>query len=236
MKNLSLWALTNPWKAQIIISLLQIFLAFIAIYSGVWLFAHDIIIPSVFANIGLGLLFLALLLYPIRRSKYAIWKMSFIKQKSMDTLMLFSYMLVVISISNHDAKSAWNEPEEDQIKQKIVLNYNVKPKEHKKLSRKERKSVRKKIKKQFKQFVKKQKRQARNNKNIVDKIVGAVLLTLLMMFVVAVLACSIACSGANAMGLAVLIGGWIIAIVLGIYWGKKSIGRKKKNYQPKPSD
>lgn len=228
MKNISLWALTNPWKAQIIISVIQIILAFLAIYSGVWLFAHDIIIPNVFTKIGLGLGFVALFLYPIRRSKYKIWKMSFVKQKSMDALMLFAYMLVVISISNSDARSAWNESVDDQFSQTIVYKKdNVNPQANKKLNRQEKRSIRKKVRKQFKQFVKKMKQKAKGDKKTGNKIFGVVLLIAALMVLVAFLACSVACSGANAAGLIILIGGWILAIVLGVHLIKKVKGGKK---------
>ena len=84
MKRLSYWALMNPWKSQTILVCCHLFIAALAIYTGVLLFSYDIIVPTSVLYAGEALFFTLLIGYPIRRARHKFWKTNFVRQKLMD--------------------------------------------------------------------------------------------------------------------------------------------------------
>jgi hypothetical protein len=235
MKNLSYWALMNPWKSQTILVICQLLLAVLAIYSGVWLFVHDIIVPKPVFYIGEILFFIALILYPIRRARYKFWKPNFVRQKVMDGFLIMSYMLIVVSFSNTDAKLAWNDTADAPYVEQIAMKENVKP-----MAEKVEKTPvlsRKALRKAFKSFVIGMKAQAAGSKVYDDQpqISGIVALMILLELGVLILSCGIACSGNGTLGAIAAIGGSIAIIALGIYLVREAKGKRKSNYEPDPS-
>ncbi len=232
MKNLSFWALTNPWKAQTIIVICQLFLTFSAIYVGVWLFAHDIIVPTACLYVGEILFLIALILYPIRRARHKFWKANFVRQKTMDGVFLLSFLFMSITVSNTDARLAWNEKEDAPIVTPIAMKENTQPT----LENAQKPAVlsRKELRRQFKSFVSNMKRDAENGDNKAGKILGVILLMLLSMFVVLVLSCFVFCSAAGGFGYVVLGGGFLLILVLGTKAIRDINGRRPSNYQPTP--
>lgn len=228
MKQLSFWALMNPYKAQFIITISQLILTAIAIYSGIWLFSQDIILPNLVFYTGLTLFFIAFACYPIRRARYAFWKNTFTKQKTMDALLLVSYLLTAVTVSNRDANIAWKATDNQNRKIQIVLKNEAKE-TPKQLNFKEN------LKKKYAKFVIQQKISKKPSKTstILGTIV-TIIVAILLMALVAGLSCSISCSGSNTGGLIVLIGGWALILVGAISTIRTLMGKKKNNYQPMP--
>jgi hypothetical protein len=235
MKNLSFWALMNPWKSQTILVICQLLLAVLAIYSGVWLFAHDIIVPKPFFYLGEILFFTALILYPIRRARYKFWKTNFVRQKIMDGLLIMSYMLIVVSFSNTDANLAWNDNADAPYVEQIAMRENA----HPVAENVEKAPVmsRKALRRAFKSFVIGMKAQATSSggKNDVASVSVIILLMILLEFLVLVLSCAIGCSGSGTFGAIAAIGGTIAVIALGTYLIREAKGKRKSNYQPAPA-
>jgi hypothetical protein len=233
MKNLSYWALMNPWKSQTLLVICQLLLAVLAIYSGVWLFAHDIIVPKPVFYVGEILFFVALILYPIRRARYKFWKANFVRQKIMDGFMVMSYVLMVVSISNTDAKLAWYDNADAPYVEQIAMRENVKP-----MAENVEKAPtlsRKTLRREFKSFVTRMKAHAASSENGSDagKIAGIIFLMLILELAVLLLACTVDCSGGGAFVVAAILG-TIGVIAFGAYLIRQIKGKRKSNYQPTP--
>ena len=234
MKNLSYWALMNPWKSQTLLVLCQLSLAVLAIYSGVWLFAHDVLVPKFFLYAGETLFIVILIVYPIRRARHKFWKTNFVRRKIMDAGFVFSYWMIAITISNTDANLAWNDASDAPFTAQIAMRENTKPTvsadyQAPLLSRKA-------LRQQFKTFVSGMKERVKTDgsgKRL--KIGGIVFLMILGLFLVAGLSCSLACSNANGGATLLLIGGTVLVLALGIAAIRKIAGKKKGNYQPTPT-
>jgi hypothetical protein len=225
MKQLSFWALMNPYKAQFIITISQLFLTAIAIYSGIWLFSQDIILPNLVFYTGLTLFFIAFACYPIRRARYAFWKNTFTKQKTMDAILLGSYLLTAVTVSNRDANIAWKATDSQSRKMQIVLKNEVK-------EAPQQLTFKEKLIKKYVKFVVTQKiTQTRPNAGAT---IAIFLLAVVLMFGVAILACGLSCSGSNTAGLVLLIGGWALILLGSISALRELRLKRKNNYQPMP--
>jgi hypothetical protein len=235
MKNLSYWALMNPWKSQTLLVICHLCLAVLAIYSGVWLFAHDISVPKPVFYLGEILFFTALVLYPIRRARYKFWKANFVRQKIMDGFMVMSYVLMVVSISNTDAKLAWCDNADAPYVEQIAMRENVKPMAEN--AEKTPTLSRKALRREFKSFVTRMKASAASSEGNGDggKIAGIIFLMLILESVVLVLSCAIGCSGGGAFGAIAAIGGTIAVVAFGSYLVRQIKGKRKSNYQPTPT-
>jgi arginine exporter protein ArgO len=233
MKSISIWAYCNPFKSQLIIAVCQLTLTVLAVYGGIWLFARGVELPGVMYYTGLTLFFLALVLYPVRRARFRFWKMNYARQKTIDAVLLVSYLLAAVSISNFDAHSAWLEasagtsafaqPRPTSLADPAAVHYNAAP--EKPWSRRELKRA---LRQQYKQFVSEKRRQSDDGST--GLIVAIVVLMLALMVAVFFLSCSISCSGANVLGLVVLIGGWALILTLGIL-AIRNIVRKRRQRQ-----
>jgi hypothetical protein len=207
MKQLSFWALMNPYKAQFIITVSQLILTIIAIYSGIWLFMQDILLPNLVFYTGLTLFFIAFACYPIRRARYAFWKKTFAKQKTMDALLVVSYLLTAVTVSNRDANIAWKSVPPQVQKIQIALKTSV-DEPVKSLSFKE-----KLIKKYVKFVIQQKVAKPLSTAEMIWGILAVLALTVLLAVLVFGLACSISCSGGNALGLLLLFGASAFVLV-----------------------
>ena len=236
MKNLSYWALMNPWKSQTLVVCCQLVLTILAIYTGVWLFAHDVFVPKMVFYVGEILFFAVLIAYPIRRARHRFWKTNFVKQKMMDVAFGVSYVLMAVTMTNGNADSVWNEPTESTFITQIALRENVNPTmvnvPKSTVAGASKPSVfsRKDIRKQFKSFVSEMKNKPSSNGG---KIAGIIALMVLFILMIAVLSCSVSCSGGNG---GLLLGiGTVLILILGISAIRKLKGKKPSNYEPMPS-
>jgi hypothetical protein len=232
MKKLSYWGMMNPLKTQFIITISLLSLSILGIYSGIWLFAQDIILPNFVFYTGLTLFFIGFACYPIYRARYAFWKTTFAKQKTMDTILLFSSMLITITFSNREANIAWKTAPNPVQNVQIVFKEpapNALQLPAKQLTFKE------KCMKKYTQFVIKKKLMSESlDGGSVAGIVLIVLLMLVLMAGVAILACSATCSGSSVGAVVILVSGWALIITGGIYLIRRLIQKSKNNYQPMP--
>ena len=231
MKRISYWAIMNPWTSQTILVCCHLLLAVLAIYAGVLLFSHDIIIPKTFFYVGEILFFILLISYPIRRARYKFWKMNYEKQKWMDAGLVLSYLLMAVTITNTDSKLAYNEDARTPFVTTIAMKENLQQTDnasnHFVLNKKE-------LKKQFKSWVTSMKDTAASDENFGGKVGLTILLMGILMLLVVGLACGIGCSGSDALALVVLLAGWTLILVLGIQYIRKVKGKKKSTYEPMP--
>ncbi len=228
MKNLSYWALMNPWKSQSLVVLFQFLLTILAIYTGVWLFAHDVLVPKSVFYAGEILFFALLIAYPIRRARHRFWKTSFVKQKMMDIGFGISYVLMAVTMTNGSADSVWNEPTESGFVTQIAMRENVKPT----VTNVPKPSTfsRKGIRQQFKSFVSEMKEKSSGNGGKISRIIALMLLCILL---IAALSCDVSCSGGNG---GLLLGvGTALVLIIGIAMIRNIKGKKTSNYEPMPS-
>ena len=234
MKRISYWALLNPWKSQSILILCHLLLAVLAIYGGVLLFAHDILLPKALIYVGEALFFVLLLCYPIRRARYRFWKTNYVKQKAMDAGFVLSYLLMAVTLTNESAKIAWNDTSDTPTAGFIALRENVRPIVT--VTPKTSALSKKVLRQQFKSWVTDMKANAKNDDYTTSKIVGVVVAMLLATFLILVLACAIACSGSGGLAIFVLLSGFTMILAVGITSIRKHVLRKKANYQPIPRE
>lgn len=231
MKKISYWAIMNPWTSQTILVCCHLLLAVLAIYAGVLLFSHDIIIPKTFFYVGEILFFILFISYPIRRARYKFWKMNYAKQKWMDGGLVLSYLLMAVTITNTDSKLAYNEDAKMPFVTTIAMKENPQQAEN---TSKPFVLSKKAVKKQFKSWVTSMKDTAASDENFGGKIGLTILLMIILMFAIAFLACTIGCSGSNTLALAVFSAGWTLILILGIQYIRKVKGKKKSTYEPMP--
>lgn len=233
MKQISYWALLNPVKAQIIITVCQTLLAFLGIYSGIWLFAQDVFVPEPVFYAGLTLFFTALALYPIRRARHKFWKFNYGKQKLMDTLLVLSFLPMVITVSNHDAHAVWRDAGGRGQAQPVMLKADRKMTVSDVQKKGWRfKELRKELKSRYRQNVSNVRQHAKAPMDDGGKVALVILLMIVLMAVVALLACAVACSGAEAGGVVIWVLGWAAVLILGVLWIRKIKGQRRGNYQP----
>lgn len=218
MKTISLWALFNPVLSRAIIAVCYLFLAVAAAYLGVLLFAEGVVIPRTVFNIGFGAYLVAIICYPIRRARFSFWKKTFLKQKSMDALIVGSYVAMVVSIANFDAHAAFDAPADGPVAVPIVFNSATGATAE--TAPEASVWTRKGIEKKYKNWVVKVKTARRADATKGGEITAMILVLLLLFFGIVALSCTIACSDFGVLALIFLIGGTALLILLGIRWGR----------------
>ena len=234
MKKISYWAILNPWKSQSILVFCHLMLAVVAIYGGVLLFAHDILLPQALIYIGEALFFILLICYPIRRARYRFWKTNFARQKMMDAGFVLSYLLMAVTLTNENANFAWHDTSDAPTVGFIAMKENVRPTVA--AAPKTNVLSKKILRQQFKSWVTDMKANAKNDDYTTSKIVGVVVAMLLATFLILVLACAVACSGSGGLAIFILLSGFTMILAIGITSIRGHVLRKKANYQPTPQE
>ena len=234
MKKIAYWALLNPWKSQSILVLCHLMLAVVAIYGGVLLFAHDILLPKALIYVGEALFFVLLIGYPVRRARYRFWKTNYVKQKAMDAGFVLSYLLMAVTLTNESAKIVWNDTSDTPTAGFIAMKENVRPTVA--AAPKANVLSKKAVRQQFKTWVMSMKANAANDDGSSLKIIGTLLLMLAGIFLVAIFSCSLICSEASALGYFLLFAGWGLILYFGIQGIRKILLKRKANYQPTPKE
>lgn len=234
MKNLSLWANNNPIKSRAIITLGHLLIIPNALLLGFLTYAYDFEISRWVIVIFANVFFIAYFLYPNKQQGKGLFKYSYVKQKSLDFLLVTSYSLVIAAGLNHfsfssDHRIELEEPKALLMVEKINPEVEInKSRTWKSDLKKSVKQMRKKIKRELKELKKElKKKEGDEGKGLMK------FLLILLTFGVAIglgiliagLACNISCSGQEGLAWVVLILGWTAIIWLSVI-AIKNIDRK----------
>lgn len=218
MKKLSTWAHTHTAYARIIIICIYILLNILGLFTGDILYSMGVEFnPLVWFGTML-LTFTGIFLYPSRKLK-SRYKNFYNRQKLADGFLICSTFLFIIYFGNtfaHQQQSGVTSSFAISIINKGSSSANV-------VSSK--KEVRKSLRKTIKEVRKKYKESSRSQKTLY--IILAVLAAAGLIYLMVGLACSIACSGSEA--LAYIVGGvGIGAIIFGLVKVIQRITRGKR--------
>ena len=242
MKNVSIWGKSNPKKARVIIASSHFLIVLFCAFLGFYLFVYEIKIPLWLTFALTNFFFIAYFLYPEKGQKKGFFKYSYIKQKSLDFILVVTYSFAIACALNQIAfiKEYKNV---DQVNAKLIVHkvypeVNLKPdKTSKSEIKKSIRNIKKSIKAEMK-ALKKEFKKRKDNGGFGFVQFLLVLLTLAaaigLGWLVAALSCELSCSGQEGLAAAVLILGWGAIIWLGIIAFKKILKGGRKN-KPKPA-
>lgn len=226
MKTISRWGQRHPWKTRLIITLIQFLLGGYAALGGIWLYAQGWVLPGYLLSISVGLFLLATLFYPDRRSHRRLFRHTYYRQKGLDLSLIVLSLMMVMSVSNQYTHSVVT----DNLPYRVELMVN---KTHSKQLKSERKSIREhlkqqrqKVKTEVRALVKEMKAQKASGEQIL-LIILTILGALVLLYGLAALSCSIACSGADGLAILVFLVGLGLIVWLTVVLIKK-ISRKGK--------
>lgn len=228
MKSISKWAANHKALARIYIVAIYFLLNLVGIFTGDLFHSMGIIFNSLFLFIALTISITGLIFYPSKRNKYFI-KNFYLKQKIADCLLVSATFLFIVytgnSFSNFQrnasASSAFGFVNISSPAAELVPGNGYKKEPH--LSKKQ---LRKNIRSIVKDIRKKYKESTNTEKTIY--IILAVLAAAALGYLLAGLACSISCSGSEALAYVVFFVG-LGAIVFGLVKLIQRISRGKPN-------
>lgn len=230
MKKISKWAKQHQWASRIIIILSFVVLIILGVVTGKLLTSLSISIP-VFVMTGLVLMtFAGFIFYPSRSLRYKKLSAStfYIRQKICDLILTGSTFFITIYLSNHQNSLFQNAsllnatvsvvniiPKDSSIKSfKSIAEFSASMKDvnGNPLKWKERKKL---LKEQVR-AIKRSNEPSATGKTFL--VVLSVLVALLLIGLVAALACSVGCSGsvAGAYIIAILGTGLIVFLLVGV--------------------
>jgi hypothetical protein len=224
MKTLSKWAKANPVKARWLIAFSHVLVVLNAICLGILLFLSDWELWRLLLPLAANVFFIAYLLYPKKGRKTGLFRHSYVRQKTHDFCLVFSYGLVIalgvthffnceevpatrqmatqwMSLPSITENAATNTPE-------LFQQLKMKPRELKKQIRHELKQLKKDLRKQGDN--------AGTEAAKVLLILLTIALALFLGYLITVLACNISCSGNEGLALVVWLGGGALIIFLTI--------------------
>jgi len=233
MKSLSIWGAEHPKKTVAIIIVLHILLQIIAVVLATLMYFNDWGSPQWLLITAAAIYIIGNLFYPIKNSKYTLFKHSYVKQKTFDTVLVASYILVLIlGVNNFFTQGTpLSKPIELNAPTGRLIAYtpNAKvntPKNKRAETRAQRKNIRKQIRAQVKTL--KQQWKKRNFPPAVQALL--VLLTLglgaFLLLLIASLSCSLSCSGQGGLAVVVLVIGVAGVVILAIYAFRGIFGKK----------
>src|SRR5688500_4178191 len=249
MKKISTWAKNNKWLARILVIVCHILLNAIGIITGILISDLGINIPVAALPFLIIVVLCGFIFYPRKPGKRNnIDKNVFYTQrKRWDFILAASTFLIILYIGNHfdnplknysgiyaAVSSASSLPGDSTIKsyKKIAdFNASLKDNDGKLLKWKERKKV---LKEQLK-GIRKSGDLSKGEKAALT--IVSILLALGLLYVVAALACGLACNGADAAAWVVLIGGTavvalILVIVMKAIYSNRKARRKLEGLPP----
>jgi hypothetical protein len=242
MRKISLWAKHHPFPAITSIIVIKILLAVIAFYIGSALLAMNIRIPFIVCIIALIVLATTVFLYPARYLTRLSKKQFYTRQKCCDlAIALCSFVMIGTLVNTNFTMPhsvsliasntvASNPPTAEEILSSLQHR------DKKSFTKKEKRILKQEFKKQLKIFAVAKVSGKKNNGDKALLIILTIIAAVGLFFLLAALACSIACSGAEGAAVAVAIIGTV-----GIIWGTVAIIRRIKRgpeknteYLPKP--
>jgi len=241
--NISCWAKLHPWPSRLMIILSHLLLTFFALKTGIILTDAGITVPG-FVHIGAGLLFgLAWIGYPVKTEKgLRLNKWLFYRKRKIADLILISSTFIMLVQLGNNISNQNRQPFENLFGSKAVACYvKVKDKDVHQIEKNESNPI----------FSHRSKFGLKEKRNTIKAMLGnffsekygngsggktglGILLiigSVGLIFLIAALACELACSGAE--GAAVLVGvigaaGVVFLIVKAI----QMMGRKNNNARP----
>ena len=238
MKNISLWAKKNRTKTIFLLIFIHILLGYFYFYTGVLFYLEEIKTPSILVPIASGIFILATFFYPVEDCQQGIYKNTFFRRKFWQSLAMLSAALFFIHAGNHLSRSAMANEVIEFSSENIVLDSRKLNQTNKKNARSLKRSLRKKFRKrlrsrikEFRQF-RKRSEQGKNILYFVLVIIGALVLTFLLLG----LSCSISCSGSETFALIVFLGGLTLIIYGVVVMYRRLFKDKKRKVKPKPVD
>jgi hypothetical protein len=232
MKTISYWALLNPKKTWVILTLIHLALGGLTTYLGIILFFNGITLPDTVFLAGVIIATIAWILYPVRRSKYKIWKWSYARQKTYDFGLIIGGLMMLLTITNQ--QSIMSMAKEDQsvgfamqvaMHQQAPVARELTFWEKIKISH-----IKKKIQEGFANLVKEIKVAESGDPYTEWIIFGIVVLMILLVFAAGYLSCSLTCSSGNVLW--TLLGGlFIVLVVLGALTLIKRVNASKRKME-----
>jgi ABC-type multidrug transport system fused ATPase/permease subunit len=234
-KAISYWGKDHPTLTRLILILLNGILCILALALGLLAFLYEVEIPGSVKYILAGLAVLSLLIYPSKYANIHFIKYSYWRRKRMDFILSFLGFLLLATLFNGFLSEASKLNQEPAYAQQVVY----KPKTFKEKWKQKVNGF--PMVKEYRAFKKQIKQEARllqkelkvSNQN--DESWKAIVLTLLILIgaylagsLIALLACSLACNGSEALALIVLVFGWLAVIYLGFIGIRASFRRYNK--------
>lgn len=213
MKNISIWAKAHPTASRILIAFSHVFIVINSLIIGSIVFAFNVGELKwslvVFANI----FFILYVTYPQKGAKVVVFRYSYWRRKFYDFSLVILYSSVIAcGVNNILTHADWETYSSAQSTLTFISYRSESPKRllpEQTLHTK--KSIRENIRNKARVLAKYLKEPAGNSKGTGAKVLLFFLsfgLVLLLGYGVALLACNIACSGAEGLAWVVLILGW----------------------------
>lgn len=224
MRKISLWAKHHPVPAIASIVVIKFLLAVIAFYIGTALLNLNIHIPFIVCTIALIVLIAAALFYPSRSLTGLSKNQFYIRQKSCDLVIAVSSFVMIgtlvntnLPVPNATISAASNvvmstTPSAEEILASLQFR------DRSSLTKQEKRILKQEFKKQVKEYAR---ATLNGNKKDAEKallILLTIIVALGLLYVLAALACSISCSGAEGVAIAFFIIG-----LAGLIWGSIAI-------------
>lgn len=228
MKSISSWAANHKVLARICIVAIYVTLNLLGIFTGDLFHSIGIIFNSVFLLIALTIGITGLIFYPSKRNKYFI-KNFYLKQKISDCLLVSATFLFIVYTGNSFNNIKRNVATSfvfGFVNTTSPLTKLISEKDYNKAPHLSKKRFRKNIRSIVKNIRKKYKESTRTEKTIY--IILSVLGAGALIYLLAGLACSIACSGSEALAYIVFFVG-LGAIIFGLVRLIQRISRGKPN-------
>lgn len=240
MKTLSHWAKNHPISARWILAFGHIFTLLNGLLLGSLLYLNDLSIPPFVMGFCMILIGAAYLAYPFREARSGFFRYSYGKQKTMDFVFVAAAALL---ISTATCQFAYETPAPtattvSQLQIYPVVERGPSPQEEQ-IQRPSQRTLKASIRAQ-KQLIKQElrtlKAEWKQAKDSGGQGVAKVLLILLtivvalaLAYIIAALACAVACNGNDALAVGLLLAGWtgIIFLSVVVIRGILRMGRNK---------
>lgn len=236
MKQLSFWAQQHKWAARIIIVAIYFLLNVIGFFLGDVLTAAEITLPGYLPYL-LTIPFLAVFLFYPNRKEKARYKNFYRSRKTADAALAGITFLLIICMSNrlseqHEwhimaAHSASVTPAPKNVEETNDRKKSIQPKKKNDFSIKQ---IKKELRKNLQTLRKEYKAAADSGKT--GLVVLSVLVALLLLYLLVVLSCSIACSGSEGLAWAVFIIGTGLIVLLLVRTIRRINRRTVKTSEP----
>ena len=227
MKTLSRWAANHPQKARFIIVIAHLIVALIAILLGFMSYLENIRMPAEMSIVLLMVFGVAALFYPRIGRKTGLWKHSYTRQKSHDFILVISSAFMLMCGVNSELFRPMQglemtlpkaQPKAQFMSLNTANGHSDYSFDQKRGERKYRKSLRKSLKKQARLFKQQQKRNTTTGFMLM-KILATTLIVALSLvggYYIAILSCSLSCSGSGGLATIVFIFGSLGIGAIGI--------------------